>query len=216
MTREELLQIAKPILFNTEMVKAILDGRKAQTRRIRNIPPFHFDDCLGEKIMEYSDGAWYCGVCGGDGLGYQYGHPPKSLFPQHNRGDILYVRETWQYIEGASGCGYAYKAGGGVHNDTGVWRPSIHMPKEAARIFLRVTDVRCERLQEISIADIKREGVVVPKIDVPEVSDEAYLWFAFQTLWDSTVNKADVEKYGWNANPWVWVYGFELVYKEDM
>lgn len=216
MTREELLQIAKPILFNTDMTIAILKGRKTQTRRIRKIPPYHIDDCPGEKIVEYSDGAWYCGACGGDGFGYQYGHPPKSLFPQYKRGDILYVRETWQYIEGASGCGYAYMAGGGVHNDIGVWRPSIHMPREAARIFLRVTDVRCERLQEISIADIKREGVVVPKIDVPEVSDEAYLWFAFQVLWDSTVKKADVEKYGWNANPWVWVYGFELVYKEDM
>lgn len=175
MTREELLQIAKPILFSTPMVLAIKEDRKTQTRRVK-----------------------------------------KGDISKYKVGDVLYVRETWQYIEGASGCGYAYMAGGGVHNDIGVWRPSIHMPKIAARIFLRVTDVRCERLQEISIADIKHEGVVVPKIDVPEVSDEAYLWFAFQTLWDSTVKKADVEIYGWNANPWVWVYGFELVYKEDM
>lgn len=79
------------------------------------------------------------------------------------------------------------------------WKPSIHMPKEAARIWLKVTDVRAERLQDIGIEGCEKEGVWCGNNgDI----------FAFMKLWDSTIKKPDIDCYGWNANPWVWVIGF--------
>lgn len=125
-------------------------------------------------------------------------------------GDILWVRETWNYGEGE----YRYKADDvmpdGWH--TTAWRPSIHMPKEAARIFLRVKDVRAERLQEITAAECLREGIE------PEAKNHVGQEFAqgmFHDLWDSTVKPADRDIYGWAANPWVWVIEFELCEKPE-
>lgn len=193
----------KQILFNTEMVRAILDGRKTCTRR----------------IMKPQLTAHY---------GTQYVKPP------YQKGDILYVRETWQFlyeldgneqlIEGTGKYYYAatdiipfdtYVDESGVTRDYVPWRPSIHMPKEAARIWLRVTDVRVERLQECGegwCIDIEKEGIATPQDAILYISDDAFhdaLRMEFQKTWDSTVKKSDIERYGWNANPWVWVIEFE-------
>lgn len=135
-------------------------------------------------------------------------------------GDILWVRETWCGPPG-EGWPYWYKADLTMHWDASEteiglpvdllpddykWRPSIHMPREAARIFLRVTDVRVERLQEITAEQCKKEGMT----DIQKsVLDEAEYWYWYKNLWDSTVKPADLATYGYDANPWVWVIGFE-------
>ncbi len=186
----------KPILFNTEMVKAILDGRKSVTRRVVKPQPF------SERKM-----------------GKQPCRP----------GDILYVRETWALQFGL----YWHKAGLKV-DENGCdthgtlvptkWRPSIHMPKEAARLFLRVTDVRVERLQNITPEQLRAEGVKI--FLLPSECQRMFNRFGavgdflekkkeFAGLWDNTIKKADLPLYGWNANPWVWVIEFERISKEE-
>lgn len=179
----------KPILFNTEMVRAILDGRKTQTRMIVKPIKSYF-------IMD--------------------GMPTNQ--PHYNVGDILWVRETWQRLFDHRGWRYEYRAD---HNDDEplrlggmyiAWRPSIHMPREAARLFLRVNEVRIERLQDISPLDVKAEGIEITcyedEYDV-EMSDEAMERLLFSVLWDKTIKPADSPRYGWFANPWVWVIEFE-------
>ena len=201
---------SKPILFNTEMVRAILDGRKTMTRRVIKDKDItnNFDIDVDGSVYAYIDQAT------GDS------YPPTAI-AKYQVGDILWVRETWQDMSNDEG-DYVYLADG----DKGLtewsittkqlrWKPSIHMPHEAARIFLRVTNVRVERVQDITIKDIRSEGTTLSKIEEPEVSNEAYLWFEFQNLWNSTVKKSDLDTYGWNANPWVWIYEFERVSKND-
>ena len=182
----------KPILFNTEMVRAILDGRKTQTRRLcKGLPQ---DGTSSPRIMGYK--------------------------PPFRAGDILWVRETWkQATTGTAGLGlidlFLYRADE-PQDTTGMmvedrWNPSIHMPKEAARLFLRVTGVRCEQLRDIKPLDVKAEGIKIDEADEfdVEVSPEAMERFAFEELWDSTVKPAELPRYGWEANPWVWVIEFE-------
>lgn len=189
----------KPILFNTEMVRAILDGRKTQTRRlVKNIP-------LQEPYYEVVDGTPY--ACDGDGEW----HPAVEFCPIQ-KGDVLYVRETWdRYIDGNTGeTVYIYRTycrNRKILEDVGgykiKWRPSIHMPKEAARLFLRVTDVRVERLRDGlgCLQALQAEGV--KSTTFPSIL------FEFRELWNSTIKPADLSRYGWNANPWVWVIEFE-------
>lgn len=195
----------KPILFNTEMVRAILDGRKTVTRRVVKPQP------------EFLSGL---------------------VIPPYQLGDILYVRETWTELEDVYGTPYyAYKADDSVllhsagENFT-KWRPSIHMPKEAARIFLRVTNIRVERLQDITDDDCQKEGIVAFSKDgrlykyAPADEEGDYpIWAwsdtpltpqaAMQRVWDTTIKKSDLDRYGWNANPWVWVIEFERISKEE-
>ena len=220
----------KPILFNTDMVRAILDGRKTVTRRVVNPQP--------KSHIAYA--------CMGSGCG-KWGYPGKDAWeywddesfrlpdgisqdelkriwtPPCHTGDILYVRETFapMYPDETSKivCGYMYKADDcGLRGEVyqkwydakypngkdwcwpGKWRPSIHMPKEAARLFLRVTDVWVERLKEINVLSAMDEGVTD--------------WNDFVKLWNSTIKPADLPLYGWDANPWVWVIEFERVRKE--
>ena len=149
-------------------------------------------------------------------------------------GDILYVRETWhKYIkrvgEGES-CHlaefYGYKASIANSEDADEpWKPSIHMPKEAARIWLKVTDVRVERLQDITPKGAESEGVgnlfyddigygeknYGTEVD-PEygIAKEQFAW-----LWESTIKKSDLDRYGWDANPYVWVIEFERCEKPE-
>lgn len=149
MTRSEILQTAKPILFGTEMVKAILDNRKTVTRRpIKNNPV----ECTSKVVN---------GVCklfddkGGFYLSDDY---VKARSP-YQVGDILYVRETW----GEDNHNYLYRADFSDEdleklNKIMRWRPSIHVPKKVARIFLRVTGVRVERLKEITEEQAISEG----------------------------------------------------------
>ena len=167
----------KPILFNTEMVRAILAGKKTCTRRIA-----------------------------------------KSEKPPFAVGDILYVRETWN----GDWCDhYIYKADGGSAKAAGYtaepkWRPSIHMPKEAARLFLRVTGVRVERLKDIDGHGILKEGIDNGKSN-PAMGTrwENMQSMAFAELWNSTLKSADLPLYGWAANPWVWVIEFERISKDE-
>ena len=192
----------KPMLFNTEMTRAILEDRKTQTRRlVKEIP-------LDEQHFTVKGGvALAC-----DGSGYWY---RAEKFCRVQPGDVLWVRETWQRLFEYDK--YVYRAD--YDDDEGLridrayvaWRPSIHMPREAARLFLNVTGVRIERLQDISPLDIKAEGIRIKEDDEfdVEMSQEAMERFEFERLWDSTIKPADLPKYGWEANPWVWRYTFE-------
>ena len=199
----------KPILFNTEMVRAILEGRKSCTRRLVKPQPggkhtfplgFVTDStekkevgCFGFAANEY-------------GGSIQYVKPPYRYAP----GDILYVRETWckglkRYIYRAdySDTEKFYRNGKEIEMK---WHPSIHMPKEAARIWLRVTDVRVERLQDITINDIRREGLSSVAVHAGDMEIALEEW---KMLWNSTIKKADIDRYGWDASPYVWVVEFE-------
>lgn len=191
----------KPILFNTEMVRAILDGRKTVTRRVVKPQPILYgvlEPCWN----------WH------------------GIKAPYEVGDILYVRETWYYeshmedvvtvkpdlLSGRYSDRYIFKAdcpeypvnvGAGQHG----WRPSIHMPREAARIFLRVKNVRVERLQDIRRDEAVREG-----------ASPACAVGNFKAIWDSTIpkhpNKFKRYPYYWNDNPWVWVIEFERISKD--
>ena len=223
----------KPILFNTEMVRAILGGRKTVTRRLVKPQPksklcytFAGSDC----------GTWgYPSKTAHESWGEEYRLPDnitkedfwKRWNPPYHTDDVLYVRETWSPIypdkESNEVCGYIYKEDSLEEYDNrypdgedyqwgGKWRPSIHMPKEAARIWLKVTDVRVELLQEITSEQIGREGV---EVEYPHVLNGEEKRYAFSTLWNSTVKKSDLDRYGWNANPWVWVIEFERCEKPE-
>lgn len=198
MTRAEILQTAKPILFNTEMVRAILNNEKSVTRRILKPQPYKESKLLTNNLFPET-------VEAGAGNVYAFWDGTVTT-PTYKVGDILYVRETWRKWVG----GYSYKADA---PNTCQWKPSIHMPKEAARIFLWVTDVRVERLQDIRAVDCISEGVV----SKPHYTKRGNLVLHgryktdFSLFWNSTVKKSDLDKYGWDANPWVWVIEFERV-----
>ncbi len=188
----------KPILFNTEMVRAILDGRKSCTRRIVKHDveailnsPYHKEhpEVEDEQIIS------------------------KLCIPPYQPGDILYVRET--FIQAAANI-FWYKADDKLWMSKDLlWKPSIHMPKKVARIWLKVTDVRVERLQECGKGwglDIEKEGIVTPQNPILYISDEKFheaLRYEFEKMWNSTIKKSDLDYYGWSANPWVWVIEFE-------
>lgn len=232
MNREELLKNAKPILFNTEMVQAILEGRKTVTRR----NPFKFEmkegynpDWSGYSLGEYYTGHIESGVClYSRGAHDVWGVRSNVVKAPYKVGDILYVRETWQrnYCNDAMVPGkYAYKASPETwqyfseEEKTIIkkWKPSIHMPKVAARIFLKVTDVRVERLQDITVEQIEKEGIYA---EAPYTKEHfAYrpgMVIHFSRLWDGITKKQDLDKYGWDANPWVFVISFIKISKEEV
>lgn len=202
----------KPILFNTQMVRAILDGRKSCTRRIAKPQWEECPNCKyvhNEYIYDNLAENVYCARCG-------YPLVPERRAP-YQPGDILYVRETWcgWYLP-LVGMHYCYRATEPDGNkrptspeyDCDVekisWRPSIHMPKEAARIWLKVTDVRVEQLQDISGEDLIKEG-----IDFFQSNYVRVAFNEFKNIWNSTIKKSDIDRYGWDASPWVWVIEFE-------
>lgn len=212
----------KPILFNTEMVRAILDGRKSCTRRLVKPQP---DEKHTYSLGFVTDSTEKKEVgCFGFGID-EYGGSIQYAKPPYQPGDILYVRETvWQKVghyldvDGETKPSW-YNEFRYVATDekpeTGwnySWakRPSIHMPKEAARIWLRVTDVRVERLQEMWASDVSKEEIYFTK---PTTADEMLM--AFSKLWNGTIKKSDLDRYGWDANPWVWVIGFERCEKPE-
>ena len=207
----------KPILFNTEMVRAILDGRKSCTRRLvkpqpdeKHTYPLGFvTDSTEKKEMG----------CFGFGID-EYGGSIQYVKPPYQPGDFLYVRETWclRY----DGEKYFYKADKNTpreekrlidYNNTS-WHPSIHMPKEAARIWLCVTDVRVERLQEITAESALTEGAD-KYIHANGTLNEDQTITSFIGIWNSTVKKSDLDRYGWDASPWVWVIEFERCEKPE-
>lgn len=181
----------KPILFNTEMVQALLDGRKTVTRRKIDIDIVNQFDCE-------SDGTATAFVEQSTGDSYKPADVCKFQVE-----DILYVRETFC----KSDDGYHYRAGfkdtEGLMKAYGYkWHPSLHMPKEAARLFLNVTDVRVEKLHRLSCEDALSEGIKCAE------HDDSWL-IRFKNVWDSTVKNGDSNLYGWDSNPYVWVIEFE-------
>ncbi len=235
-----------PILFSTEMVQAIIEGRKTQTRRVvRDCKQFKDWDvkpseCYG--VMVADDGSCATFLAAGD-----QGWTDIVECPYGKVGDVLWVRETWQWTDAKttwddqkpSTATVLFKASNDIRpsgvsiydypctntfvvshevaedvehlidseEERGIdrWRPSIHMPKAAARIWLQVTGVRVERLQDISEGDAKAEGVWMPDrlkpLNIPD-----YYKTAFKVLWKG-INGAD----SWAANPWVWVIEFKIL-----
>ena len=209
-----------PILFNTEMVRAILDGRKSCTRRL-------------VKFFSGENPRWTGYIKDGLML-YNGKNEPCIRKAPYQPGDILYVRETWteecgkyyyradydsDYLDPCETLSGGYPAScrnypgcdGCMATSTRIhWHPSIHMPKEAARIWLKVTNVRVERLQEMWASDVPKEGIFFTK---PTTADG--MLQAFADLWNSTIKKSDIDRYGWNANPYVWVISFERCEKPE-
>lgn len=191
-----------PILFKTEMVQALLAGRKTCTRRVIKLP----DKMTGRPIGKSGDSS--------NPLGFFYIGGIKR--PPYQPGDILYVRETWGkgYEEGT----YIYKADDKLadlptfkDSTKLIYHPSIHMPKEAARIWLKVTDVMVEWLQDITEDGAKEEGANFKNgknVGLEEKMRRTAIE-RFAEIWNSTIKKTDLDRYGWNANPWVWVIEFE-------
>lgn len=235
----------KPILFNTEMTLAVLKNRKSQTRRlVTPTPPTDARLVMTPDKRNGWDESRELPGLGPDDR--------RVYYPRYYPGDILYVRETWstklsnecyaqpchtgrcpyESCESAPGpCfpeEYIYKATDNLPSYGGKWHPSIHMPKEAARIFLRVTDVRVERLQEITDEGAEHEGICGYYVGMGESAYSRYSnWNeaknhlydfprgAFADLWTHTLKPTDIGKYGWAANPWVWVYCFERCEKPE-
>lgn len=223
----------KPILFNTEMVRAILEGRKTVTRRLIKLPT----GTTGFPVGRVSDKD--------NPFGFQY--PGGIKRPQYMPGDILYVRETWTELFYVDPAGYThfdesmfyYAADGDPQivlvdgdgfelDDQRIkWKPSIHMPKKAARLFLKVTDVRAERLHDMSVEDIRKEGIRLTTREEechcawatedcqqqPCANRDAYLpamyVSKFAALWDSTIKDDRYLEDSYSKNPWVWVIEFE-------
>lgn len=232
----------KPILFNTEMVRAILAGSKTQTRRVikpqPKVPQSENDIEAGEVVF------WHGKVCRMKEPRARNAKAAGNLIAEviepYSPGDILWVREAWkQYTTGTAGPGlidgYLYKAD--EPQDTsgmmveGCWHPSIHMPQNAARLFLQVTDIYVDRLQSISEDDVCAEGAekIITKcehmdynVTPPEpcfnvnpckkcVINYSYPELFGDIIWNPTIKKADLSKYGWDANPLVWVIKFQKV-----
>lgn len=181
--KEESSSRIRPILFSGEMVRAILEGRKTQTRRIVKMPPQRF----------YKQGEKFEGESG------------REYKPYANVGDVFWVRETWQKVNDR----YIFKADSIADNFK--WKPSIFMPREAARIFLKVTNIRVQRLQDISEEDAVKEGIeysnefgykLYTKQDF--FSKHLSASDSFMSLWEKINGKGS-----WGVNPFVWVIEFE-------
>ena len=212
---------ARPILFSSPMIQALLDGRKTVTRRVAKPQPIgcltafaefareiHAGQCERDVWIDEDETQHRC----------RYGKP----------GDLLYARETWQRVYDTDGRGKEYSviqpSGPRVPNLERIiyratddrddpagprfpWRPAIHMPRSASRLTLRITDVRVERLQEISEADARAEGVSFGNITdqaTGEIDRDAVE--AYEQLWESINGKGS-----WAANPWVFVIAFETI-----
>lgn len=160
-----------PIIFSTDMVKAILDGQKTQTRRI--VKDIHLD------YIEQTNITHWC--------------------PYGQVGDRLWVRETFAYYPDEEHIIFKAREGKELAvldvDLMGCWKPSIHMPRWAARIFLEITNIRVERVKDITLADIKAEGLPIDR----KFEETKTAWI---DLWNSLNDKRG---YGWDKNPWVWV-----------
>lgn len=227
-----------PILFNTDMVLAIPDGRKTVTRRVVKLPVNKYTN----KIPDMDNVSVYSNTLYGEKVSFH--EKPFYCFdikPPYHRGDILYVLETWKiHAVNPSFCMMIrYRADNfcdlqvkfspsrfdkfqKFYEKNG-WQSPYFMPKEAARIWLKVTNVRVERLQDMRPTDCFIEGIRFcscpagftwkPDTDMKNCYIDAI--GAMKALWDSTVKKADMDRYGWDANPWVWVIEFERCEKPE-
>ena len=238
----------KPILFNSDMVRAILEGRKTVTRRVVKLPKWIEKQDNGSYTL-FAEGTCYEKQC--------FEEIATYLNRPCRHGDILYVRETWNIcnmdIEDNT-ITFVYRADKSEEQSARTvkvsdrlwdklehtmsernpeWRPSLHMPKEAARIFLKVTAVRVERLQEITEEQTEAEGFQFTPPCLSKASEDSYCdldgpctnkikycdmsagELFGKVLWDSTIKKSELDTYGWDANPWVWVIEFERCEKPD-
>lgn len=173
----------KPILFNTEMVKAIQNGTKTATTEIKS--RYQVGDILYVRETWFYEGAWHELTAG--------------------KPDLPSGRYLHRYVYKAESPDYPVNVGVGAEG----WHPSIHMPKEAARIFLRVTDIRVERLQDISDMDLTQDFDLDVALEAWGKEESCRM------VWNRTVKKSDLDKYGWDANPWVTVNKFEKISKEE-
>ncbi len=216
----------KPILFSSEMVRAILEGRKTQTRRVIKHGKHFVTQC--KTYQHHPGGGWW----GTDGVLDAPGCDIGFTCPYGEPGDRLWVRETWATVDtydpfspSEIPCGskrwpivwYAADPGaGGLHQTTCQWvgkvRPSIFMPRWASRITLEVVNVRVERVQEISEDDAFAEGIEVPRTGPTEFGEPAEAVYQYMRLWDSINAKRG---YPWSSNPWVWVVEWPRLKKDN-
>ena len=230
---KDVMLLGKPILFNTEMVQAILEDRKNCTRRIIKRTPSNDEPCGYGFWKDYNedDKRWYI---------KDYTHACVwwtleeyiSKFSKYHVGDILYVRETWM-MQSMSNfdkkAKFLFKAKPNErlkevilssdryedlikYSSKNGWKPSLFMPKEAARIFLKITDVRIEKLHDMTRTDATKEGFK----DDDKLNNKGELLTSlgnFSRLWNTTIKKEQFKMYSWDANPWVWVIEFERVKK---
>lgn len=216
MTKEELLETAKPVIIpgGTDMVQAILEERKTVFRK----PVMPQPDEKHQYPLGFVNDSTEKKDIGSFGFGIdELGGSIQYANPKYHPGDILYVREVWHTYQKRVGKGescligefYGYKASIANSEDADEpWNSPACMPKEAARIFLKIKDVRVERLQEITPDQICGEGV---EVEYPHILNGEEKIYAFQQFWNSIIKGTELVRYGWNANPWVIVYEFELV-----
>ncbi len=198
----------RPILFSTPMIEAIVEGRKTQTRRVVKYSKEIKDPKIGWSSLCGAERFEVRGIHDNGSYGSSFFKMPIC------KDDILWVRESWNYNDDLAEP-YIYKQKHSEEflpefHDPLKWRPSIHMPFDAARIFLKVKDIRIEKLHEISVADSRSEGIKLDEFGYPI----NYLFppgrvcaqVSFETLWKS-INGVE----SWDLNPWVWVYEFEVL-----
>lgn len=196
----------RPILFSGEMVRAILKGRKTQTRRVVKKIPCQCSDWIPDEISKTTpegfqeaghSGLWSCQSCTDLPIACPYGQP----------GDRMWVRETWKLssLYKDDPLRLQYKADGGPCGDSKIpWQPSIFMPRWASRITLEIVNIRVERVQEISEEDAWNEGVGGGDLGKFDIDGRVL----FKSTWDEINGKRG---YGWDQNPWVWVIEFKRV-----
>lgn len=211
----------KPILFSTLMVQALLRGEKTQTRR--KIKPTSKNGNCGIRVSKNKDGI-ITEVCGydEDERCWDENGSPYSVNNKYRVGDVLWVRETFQIVPSNM---IFYKADP-ENKAAGNWKPSIFMPKEAARIFLKVKEVRVEKVQDISESDAIEEGIIKLNQSFAQLLTDGiqYLDYSkkpelfndglsgkesYKSLWEKINGPGS-----WDLNPWVWVYNFERIEKE--
>ena len=228
----------RPILFSGPMVRAILEGRKTQTRRVAKPQPPIDAEAVGANSYEGPEGpAWFWWKGNRDERKFW---PPTTggansiHCPFGQPGDRLWARETWMPKSWSAEGGWGeieYAADGAARQVEGdwsfsqaypssrpvtAWRPSIHMPRWASRITLEITRVRVERVQDITEADAIAEGVTVATLgnagwlgpDAPEGAGYSYVPRGFAATWDDINGPRG---HGWSVNPWVWVIDFERI-----
>jgi hypothetical protein len=209
----------KAILFSGPMVRAILAGNKTMTRRVIKLPKW----ATGEIEDDGGDGVVV--VCENTGC-------MANILPPYKAGSILWVRETWRPVNAKhpqSAIDYAADWSPAHFKNSrlptscngGKWRPSIFMPFDACRIFLRVKSVRPDRLQDISKEDAIAEGFAGVPCNHPvwryaceDCMNTGWLeppWVGFMEIWEKLNAKRG---YAWETNPWVWVIEFERCDKD--
>lgn len=215
----------RPILYSTPMIQAKLAGQKTQTRRLKDLEEVNHNPndwkVISTQIIAKDNGDFKFGVFFTDGDEGRW-----IQCPYGQAGDVLWSRETFSKIhyEGVDPKpSYLYKTDDTV-GVTGIWKPSIHMPKEAARIWERITDIRVERLQDISEADAIAEGIQPLLASSAQLAEHGRLYKhytehreglfgtglqpvkSYETLWESINGEGS-----WNLNPWVWVLESEVL-----